>query len=176
MDEWKRFTNWWTSGGAPILIGVVVAAVFVAAVVVGGALYIVPRLPGKQPAYITKVEKDGDGWVDILGFGYTEEQGTILHIMLPKGNPSSRQLERAGLGVDRAIRQSGTKIGPDDHGMHIYIYVNRPDGKGPGGLRLNVINHCDWDGRVNSTICSAQSYDLPEAQLANIKWRNKTSK
>ena len=137
MDEWKRFTNWWTSGGAPILIGVVVAAVFVAAVVVGGALYIVPRLPGK---------------------------------------PSSRQLERAGLGVDRAIRQSGTKIGPDDHGMHIYIYVNRPDGKGPGGLRLNVINHCDWDGRVNSTICSAQSYDLPEAQLANIKWRNKTSK
>jgi len=171
MEEWKRFTNWWTSGGAPIFIGVVVAAVFVAAVVIGGASYIIPRLPGKQPSYVTAAEERGDGWIDILGFGYNEEEGTLIHIMLPKGNPSARQLQRAGPAVDRAIRSHGTEIGPSDHGAHIYIYVDRGS-----GLRLNSVNHCDWDGTMNSTVCTSQLTDTPDINPVDVKWRNKTSK
>ncbi len=168
MDEWKRFQNWWTSGGAPVFIGVVVAAVFVAALVVGGVILVLPRLPGGQPAYITEAERQSGGWIDILGIGYTEDQGTQLHIMLPKGNPSGRQLQVAGIAMDKAIKAHGTMIGPDDHGMHFYIYVDRGS-----GLQLNSINHCDWEGTINSTVCTAHGDSLPDINPADVKWRNK---
>ncbi len=169
MDEWKRFTNWWTSGGAPILIGVVVAAVFVAAVVFGVYAFVSPRFAGHQPRVITAIEEATGFKMDIMDLSYNLREDTIELHAHQQGSLTQDELADASVAVDDAIESFGLPTPRNnEHGFHSYFYhVNNND-----VLVITQVNHCTWEGELNSVICSRQMEDFEPIVEQDTRWRN----